>query len=212
MIPHPVLLRSEVPGLSRRSSSESAVSQDIKNISRCSCCGLLRAQNSSIAEMHCCHICEDIERERVCPDTHSTNAADVDKARSHEANTPTHRHRRHSLFHEPSSHAAGEEMKTSGIYSIHLQHGSIPLEEHSNPLDEEYKPLEVESNLLEEESTPLEQESTPLDHVHRYEDPYFPGSEEQLSRLTEEREKAKSHCRTQKAQTKVWFGNARVPV
>lgn len=183
MTPHPVLLQHEVPGLSHRSSSESAVSQDIENLPRCHCCGLLRAQSGSMPEAHCGHMCVDIESERECPDTHSTTLADVVEARSHEANSPTRRHRRHSLFYEPPSHDAGEEMKASGFHSVHLQQKPLPLEERSNPIVEECKPLEFESISLEEESAPLKQESTPFEHSHDYEDPYFPEAEERLSRL-----------------------------
>ena len=183
MTTHPVLLQHEVPGLSHRSSSESAFSQDIENLPHCRCCGLLRAQSGSMPEVHCGHMCADIESERECPDTHSTTLADVTEARSHEPNSPTHRHRRHSLFYEPPSHDAGEEMKASGFNSVRLQQKASALEERSKPIDEECKHLEFESNSLEEESAPLKQESTPLEHAHEYEDPYFPEAEERLSRF-----------------------------
>ena len=204
---HPPVQR---PQFSYRSSSESAVYQDIENLPHCSCCGLLRAPTGSIAEPHHCHMCADIERERECPDTHSPSTADVVKVRSHEPNSPTHHHRRHSLFYEPPLHVAPEEMKLSGIAFVSVQQIPDLLEEQrSSPLDEESRPLHVETTLLEEESTPLEQESTPLNHAHVDEDPYVPGAAEQLYRLEEKRQEAKSCCRAEAARRKLWFGHAR---
>lgn len=84
-------------------------------------------------------------------------------------------------MYEPTSSAAGYGIKA-------FRHESIPVGVVSDPLQEESNPLDQEANSLEPESHLLDQECTPLESAHDYEDPYYPGAEERLSRQKQVRE------------------------
>jgi len=208
LTPHPVLLRNEVPELTHRHSSGSSTSQGDDVLTHCSSCHLLRAQSSSIAEANCWHICADIARERECPDTQSPSSADVAEARSHEPSK--HHRRRHSLFYEPGSNNTDNGKEALHQDLTPLGQESIVLDAGATQLEAECTPLEGEVDVLEQETTLLDQESSPLECAHDYEDPYYPGAEERLSRQKVRQEERNPRYRVQKDGTQMWFGNARV--
>ena len=207
LTPHPILLRNEVPQPIHHPSSGSSISQGDENHAHCSSCGLLRAQSGSVPEERCWHICADIARERECPDTQSPSSASIAEARCHESSK--HRHRRHSLFYEPSPTTTYNGMEALQQDLTPRGQESVELDTAPPQLEEEGTPLEAESTILEEESTLLDQESTPLERAHDYEDPYYLGAEERLSRQTVKHEERKTHYRAQKTRKQVWSEGAR---
>jgi hypothetical protein len=112
--PPSALLPHEVRGLSHHSSADSSSSalNNDRGRPRCSCSCSIPEQSGSNAVTNGCCVSTDIASERDRPDIQSLNSAEILKARTHKF--PTRHHRRCSLFYEPASPSADEEMEPPG--------------------------------------------------------------------------------------------------
>jgi hypothetical protein len=196
--PHPVLLRHEVPELSHHSSTASSASEKDRGPPHCHRCGPISELSELNIQTSDCCVCANIARERERPNTPAPSPADVFNPRSHAL--LNHHHRRHSLFYEPIPLSVDK-----GVEPLRLLVN--PIGQESTAIEVESNPLEEESNLLEGESNPLEQEAKPLEEAHGYENPYYPGAEEQLSRPRVSLEDWEIFCRVQNARSELWLEN-----
>lgn len=121
--PPSALLPHEVSYFSDNSSTDSSSSalDNDRVRPRYSCGCPIPEQSGSNTETNECCVCTDIAFERDRPDTQSLNSAEILKARTHKF--PTHRHRRSSLFYEPTSLSADKAMEPLGQLSKPLEKG-----------------------------------------------------------------------------------------
>jgi hypothetical protein len=112
----------------------------------------------------------------------------------------THRHRRHSLFHEPTSLSADKGLGP-------LRQLFNPLGQESTPTKVESNPLEDECNTLEADSKLLEHEAIPLEEAHGYKDPNYSRAEGRLSRHRVSLSDWDEFCRVQKARSELRLEN-----
>ena len=196
LTPYPVLLRQDVPDLSHESSTESSTDSSASEKDRgppqCHRCGPIPEQTGLNTQANDCCICVEIMHEPQGRSTLAPGSADPSSSTSHALRN--HRHKRHSLFYAPTSQS--ESGPPLGQLFNLLGQGSTPLEAESDPLEEERNPLQADSK-------PLEYEATPLEEAHHYEDPYYAGAEERLSRHRVTLDDWEDFCRVQKARSEL---------
>jgi hypothetical protein len=118
--PPSTLLPYEVRDLSHHSltDSSSCTLDNDRVRPHYSCCYLIPEQNGSNTEINECRVCKDVAFKRDRPDTQSLDSAEILKASTHKFQT--HRHRRCSLFYEPTSLSADKGMEPLGQLSKSL--------------------------------------------------------------------------------------------